>query len=110
MPGLSARTLCDFGSATATYVLAPNSDHIVVQGRICPTMQDIIKAVKEVKVVCVPEGSRHVGEYTTDNLVAERSIRNMTIHRKNSLFFCSDKGERNSAIYLTSGKDSRKSY
>ena len=44
---------------------------------------------------------RNDGEYTIDNLVAERTIRNMTIQRKNSLFFCSDKGARNSAIYNT---------
>ena len=44
---------------------------------------------------------RKDGEYTIDNLVAERTIRNMTIQRKNSLFFCSDKGARNSAIYNT---------
>lgn len=44
---------------------------------------------------------RHDGEYTIDNLVAERTISNMTIQRKNSLFFCSDKGARNSAIYNT---------
>ena len=42
------------------------------------------------------------GEYTIDNLVAtERTVRNMTIQRKNSLFFCSDKDARNSAIYNT---------
>lgn len=35
-----------------------------------------------------------------DNKV-ERTIRNMTTQRKNSLFFCSDKGARNSAIYNT---------
>ena len=44
---------------------------------------------------------RHDGEYTIDNLVAERTIRNMTIQRKNSMFFCIDKGARNSAIYNT---------
>lgn len=44
---------------------------------------------------------RNDGEYTIDNLVAERTVRNMTIQRKNSLFFCSDKGARNSAIYNT---------
>lgn len=44
---------------------------------------------------------RNDGEYTIDNLVAERTIRNMTIQRKNSLFFCSDKDARNSAIYNT---------
>lgn len=44
---------------------------------------------------------RNDGEYTIDNLVAERTIRNMTIQRKNSLFFCSDKGARNSAIFNT---------
>ena len=44
---------------------------------------------------------RNDGEYTIDNLVAERTIRNMTIQRKNSLFFCSDTGARNSAIYNT---------
>lgn len=44
---------------------------------------------------------RNDGEYTIDNLVAECTIRNMTIQRKNSLFFCSDKGARNSAIYNT---------
>ena len=44
---------------------------------------------------------RNDGEYTIDNLVAERTIRNMTIQRKNSLFFCSDKDARNSTIYNT---------
>ena len=44
---------------------------------------------------------RNDGEYMIDNLVAERTIRNMSIQRKNSLFFCSDKGARNSAIYNT---------
>lgn len=44
---------------------------------------------------------RNDGEYTIDNLVAERTISNMTIQRKNSLFFCSDKGARNSVIYNT---------
>ena len=42
---------------------------------------------------------RNDGEYKIDNLVAERTIRNMTIQRKNSLFFCSDKGARNTAIF-----------
>ena len=42
---------------------------------------------------------RNDGEYMRDNLVAERTIRNMSIQRKNSLFFCSDKDARNSAIY-----------
>lgn len=45
---------------------------------------------------------RNDGEYTIDNLVAERTIRNMTIQRKNSLFFCSDKGVRNSAYTIPS--------
>lgn len=44
---------------------------------------------------------RNDGEYTIDNLVAERTIRVMTIQRKNSLLFCSEKGARNSAIYNT---------
>ena len=44
---------------------------------------------------------RNDGEYMIDNLVAERTIRNMSIQRKNSLFFCSDKDARNSAIYNT---------
>ena len=44
---------------------------------------------------------RNDGEYMIDNLVAERTIRNMTIQRKNSLFFCSDKDARNSSIYNT---------
>ena len=44
---------------------------------------------------------RNDGEYTIDNLAAERTIRNIAIQRKNSLFFCSDKGARNSAIYNT---------
>ena len=38
---------------------------------------------------------RNDGEYTLDNLVEERTIRNMTIQRKNSLFFCSDVGAWN---------------
>ena len=44
---------------------------------------------------------RKDGAYTIDNLVAERAIRNLTVQRKNSLFFCSVKGAVNSAIYNT---------
>lgn len=35
---------------------------------------------------------RKDGEYTIDNLAAERAIRPLTVQRKNSLFFCSTKG------------------
>lgn len=41
------------------------------------------------------------GEYTIDNLAAERAIRPLTNQRKNSLFFCSTGGALNSAIYNT---------
>lgn len=44
---------------------------------------------------------RNNGEYTIDNLEADRAIRPMTIQRKNSLFFGSTKGATNSAIYNT---------
>lgn len=44
---------------------------------------------------------RDDGEYTIDNLAAERSIRPFTNQRKNSNFFCSVKGAVNSAIYNT---------
>ena len=41
------------------------------------------------------------GEYTVDNLAAERAIRPLTNQRKNSLFFCSTGGALNSAVYNT---------
>ncbi|WP_300770487.1 transposase [uncultured Bacteroides sp.] len=44
---------------------------------------------------------RNDGEYSIDNLPAERALRPITIQRKNSLFFCSVKGIQNSAIYNT---------
>lgn len=43
---------------------------------------------------------RNDGEYTIDNFVAEHTIRNMTIQRKNNLFFYRDKGARNFSIYI----------
>lgn len=42
---------------------------------------------------------RNDGEYTIDNMAAERAIRPMTVQRKNSLFFGSTKGALRSAIY-----------
>ena len=44
---------------------------------------------------------RNDGEYTIDNLAAERAIRPMTVQRKNSLFYCSTKGAKNAALYNT---------
>ena len=44
---------------------------------------------------------RNDGEYTIDNMAAERAIRPMTVQRKNSLFFGSTKGALRSAIYNT---------
>lgn len=44
---------------------------------------------------------RKDGEYTIDNLVAERAIRPLTVQRKNSLFFYSTKGALRSAVYNT---------
>ena len=44
---------------------------------------------------------RNDGEYTIDNMAAERSIRPMTVQRKNSLFFGSTKGALRSAVYNT---------
>ena len=44
---------------------------------------------------------RKNGEYTIDNLAAERAIRPLTVQRKNSLFFCSTQGALNSATYNT---------
>ena len=41
------------------------------------------------------------GYYTIDNSLAERSIRPMTVERKNSLFFCSKEGAKASAIFHT---------
>ena len=41
------------------------------------------------------------GEYSIDNMAAERAIRPITVQRKNSLFFGSVKGIQNSAIYNT---------
>ena len=40
---------------------------------------------------------RNDGNYTIDNSLAERSIRPMTVERKNSLFFCSKEGAKASA-------------
>lgn len=44
---------------------------------------------------------RNGGEYSIDNMAAERAIRPITVQRKNSLFFGSVKGIQNSAIYNT---------
>ena len=44
---------------------------------------------------------RNDGEYTIDNMAAERAIRPMTVQRKNSLFFGSTKGALRSAVYNT---------
>lgn len=44
---------------------------------------------------------RNDGNYTIDNSLAERSIRPMTVERKNSLFFCSKAGAKASAIFHT---------
>lgn len=44
---------------------------------------------------------RNDGEYSIDNMAAERAIRPVTVQRKNSLFFGSVKGIQNSAIYNT---------
>ena len=44
---------------------------------------------------------RNDGEYSIDNMVAERAIRPVTFQRKNSLFFGSVKGIQTSAIYNT---------
>ena len=44
---------------------------------------------------------RNDGEYSIDNLPAERTLRPVTVQRKNSLFFGSLKGIQNSAIYNT---------
>ena len=44
---------------------------------------------------------RNDGEYSIDNMTAERAIRPITVQRKNSLFFESVKGIQNSAIYNT---------
>ena len=42
---------------------------------------------------------RNDGEYSIDNMAAERATRPITVQRKNSLFFGSVKGIQNSAIY-----------
>ena len=44
---------------------------------------------------------RNDGNYTIDNSLAERSIRPLTMERKNSLFFCSTAGAKASAIFHT---------
>ena len=44
---------------------------------------------------------RNDGEYSIDNMAAERATRPITVQRKNSLFFGSVKGIQNSAIYNT---------
>lgn len=43
----------------------------------------------------------HDGRYEIDNSVAERSIRPLTIERKNSFLFGSHKGVETSAVYHT---------
>lgn len=44
---------------------------------------------------------RKDGNYTIDNLAAERAIRPITVQRKNNLFYCSTAGAKNAAIYNT---------
>ena len=44
---------------------------------------------------------RNDGEYSIDNMAAERAISPITVQRKNSLFFGCVKGIQNSAIYNT---------
>ena len=44
---------------------------------------------------------RNDGEYSIDNMAAERAIRPITVQRKNSLFFGNVKETQNSAIYNT---------
>ena len=44
---------------------------------------------------------RNDGEYSIDNMAAERAIRPITVQRKNSLFFGSVKGIQSFAIYHT---------
>ena len=44
---------------------------------------------------------RNDGEYSIDNMAVERAIRPLTVQRKNSLFFCSPKGAKNSGIFNT---------
>ena len=44
---------------------------------------------------------RNDGEYSIDNMAAERAIRPITVQQKNSLFLGSVKGIQNSAIYNT---------
>ena len=44
---------------------------------------------------------RNDGNYTIDNSLAERSIRPMTLERKNSLFFCNEEGAKASANFHT---------
>jgi hypothetical protein len=41
------------------------------------------------------------GDYSIDNMAAERAIRPMTVQRKNSLFYCSTNGATRSAVYNT---------
>lgn len=41
------------------------------------------------------------GRYSIDNLEAERSIRPITVERKNSMFFCSHEGAETSSVYHT---------
>lgn len=44
---------------------------------------------------------RNDGEYNLDNTAVERAIRPMTVQRKNSMFFGSIKGVKNSAVFNT---------
>ena len=44
---------------------------------------------------------RNDGEYSIDKMAVERAIRTLTVQRKNSLFFCSPKGAKNSGIFNT---------
>lgn len=45
--------------------------------------------------------NKNDGEYPIDNIPVEEILRPITIQRKNSLFFGSTTGIRNSAIYNT---------
>lgn len=44
---------------------------------------------------------RKNGDFTIDNMAAERAIKPLANQRKNSLFYCSESGARNAAIFNT---------
>jgi len=44
---------------------------------------------------------RKNGDYTIDNMAAERALRPLTNQRKSSLFYCSEQGAQNAAIFNT---------